>query len=59
MSCEEMKILISGMIDGELDPREKQTVNDHLVTCDICRKEYAKLNKLKEVTDDMKYIDLR
>lgn len=58
MSCEEIKILISGMIDGELDPREKQKVSDHLVSCNDCREEYAKLNKLKEVTDDMKYFDL-
>ncbi len=58
MSCEEIKILISGMIDGELGPGEKQKVSDHLVSCDDCREEYAKLNKLKEATDDMKYFDL-
>ncbi len=58
MRCEEAKILLSGLIDGELTPEEKKAVNDHLVSCDECRKEYARLNKLKEVTDEMKYFDL-
>jgi predicted anti-sigma-YlaC factor YlaD len=58
MSCEEMKILLSGMVDGELEPGEKRRVSDHLVSCEACREEYARLLKLKEVTDDMKYFDL-
>jgi predicted anti-sigma-YlaC factor YlaD len=58
MNCEEIRILLSGMVDGELEPGEKKTVSDHLVSCDVCREEYAKMLKLKEVTDDMKYFDL-
>jgi len=58
MSCDEMKILISGMIDGELEPNEKKTISDHLTSCAGCRDEFGKLNKLNEVTDDMKYFDL-
>jgi hypothetical protein len=58
MSCEEIKILLSGMLDGELEAGEKKTVNDHLVSCIACREEYLKLKKLKEVTDDMKFFDL-
>ena len=58
MSCDEMKILISGMIDGELEPDEKKRIGDHLTSCSDCREEYAKLKNLKEVTDDMKYFDL-
>ncbi|UCC79504.1 MAG: zf-HC2 domain-containing protein, partial [Candidatus Zixiibacteriota bacterium] len=58
MSCEEIKILLSGMVDGELESGEKKNVSDHLVSCSACREEYAKLMKLKEVTDDMKYFDL-
>ena len=58
MNCDEIKILLSGMVDGELDSDEKKKVSDHLVSCDACREEYAKLLKLKEVTDDMKYFDL-
>jgi len=58
MSCEEIKILLSGMVDGELESGEKKKVSDHLVSCDACREEYARLLRLKEVTDDMKYFDL-
>lgn len=58
MNCEEIRILLSGMIDGELDFAEKKAVTDHLVTCYACREEFARLKKLKEVTDDMKYFDL-
>lgn len=58
MNCEEAKILLSGLIDGELTLEEKKAVNDHLVSCDNCRKEYARLIRLKEVTDEMKYFDL-
>ena len=58
MICDEMKILISGMIDGELESAEKKKIGDHLTSCSDCREEYAKLKNLKEVTDDMKYFDL-
>ena len=58
MNCDQIRILLSGMIDGELESGEKKMVSDHLVTCDACREEYARLRKLKEVTDDMKYFDL-
>jgi predicted anti-sigma-YlaC factor YlaD len=58
MNCEQIRILLSGMIDGELESGEKKTVSDHLVTCYACREEFARLKKLKEVTDDMKYFDL-
>jgi len=58
MSCEEMKILISGLVDGEIDGEEKKMVEDHIVGCDDCRDEYSRLLRLKEVTNEMKYFDL-
>jgi len=58
MKCEDIRILLSGMVDGELESSEKQAVSKHLVSCDACREEYARLKRLKEVTDDMKYFDL-
>jgi predicted anti-sigma-YlaC factor YlaD len=58
MKCDEMKILLSGLIDGELNPGQKKTAEDHIVSCPECRAEHARLKKLKEVTDDMKYFDL-
>lgn len=58
MSCEDMKILISGLIDGELDSSQKKTIEDHIVSCHVCRSEYSKLMKIKEATNSMKYFDL-
>lgn len=58
MNCEEIRILISAMIDDELDLAQKTAVTGHLVTCAECRREYSRLLKLKEVTGDMKYFDL-
>ncbi len=58
MNCEQAKILLSGLVDGELNLEEKKIVSDHIASCSDCRREYARLKKLKEVTDDMKYFDL-
>ncbi len=58
MNCEQAKILLSGLVDGELNLEDKKIVSDHIASCPDCRREYARLKKLKEVTDDMKYFDL-
>jgi hypothetical protein len=58
MKCDEVKILLSALLDNELSPEQKKAVADHLSGCEDCRREYASLLKLKEVTDDMKYLDL-
>lgn len=58
MNCEQAKILLSGLVDAELNPEEKKIISDHIVSCPDCRREYARLKKMKEVTDDMKYFDL-
>lgn len=58
MNCDEIKILLSGLVDDELDRQQKKIVEDHIVTCDACREEYSRLLKLKEVTNDMRHYDL-
>ncbi len=58
MNCEQAKILLSGLVDAELNPDEKKIASDHITSCPDCRREYARLKKMKEVTDDMKYFDL-
>jgi predicted anti-sigma-YlaC factor YlaD len=58
VNCEQIKILLSGLVDGELDVEEKKMVGDHIASCPSCREEYARLKKMKEVTDEMKYFDL-
>ena len=58
MSCEEIKILLAGYQDGELDPEQKRIVEEHLRTCALCRNELARLEKVKEVTRKVQYKDL-
>ena len=58
MNCDEIRILLSALVDNDLFPEEKKMVAEHLVDCAECRKEYSRLMKLKEVTEDMKYFDL-
>ncbi len=40
MTHEEIKILISAYIDGEVNPSEKNIVEEHLSTCPACQKDY-------------------
>jgi Ca-activated chloride channel homolog len=40
MTHEEIKILISAYIDGEVTPSEKNVVEEHLSTCVSCQKDY-------------------
>ncbi len=58
MSEEKYRILLSGYIDNELSPDEKQDFEVHLEGCAECRKELESFRKLKEVTGAMKYADI-
>jgi predicted anti-sigma-YlaC factor YlaD len=58
MNCDESRMFLSALVDNELDTEQKKLVTEHLVNCEDCRLEYARMLKLKEVTDDMKYLDL-
>jgi predicted anti-sigma-YlaC factor YlaD len=58
MKCDESKTFLSALVDNELDPEQKKLVTEHLASCEDCQREYARMMKLKEVTDDMKYLDL-
>ncbi len=55
---EKYKILLSGYIDGELNPDEEAELKEHLKGCSECRKELEAFEKLKEVTGAMKYADI-
>jgi len=58
MKCDEIRVLLSALVDNELDAEQKRKVGDHLASCEDCRKEYAKLKRLKEATSEMSYFDL-
>lgn len=55
---EEIRILLSALVDNELSPDEKRSVGRHLEGCAECRQEYSRLLRLKEVTSDMQFFDL-
>jgi len=40
MTHEEIKILVSAYIDGEVTPSEKTIVQEHLSTCESCQKDH-------------------
>ena len=48
MSCEEFKPMITGYLDDELSPEQRQRLEGHLSTCQECRGELANLGDLKE-----------
>jgi predicted anti-sigma-YlaC factor YlaD len=58
LNCDQIKMLLSALVDNELTSEEKKMVTEHLVSCEDCREEYSRLLKLKEATDKMKYFDL-
>ncbi len=58
MDREEMKILLAGYQDGELDPEQKQQVEKMLAESEEWQAELAGLNKVKEVTEKVQYKDL-
>lgn len=58
MDCENIRELLAGYQDGELNTDQKALVEQHLNQCRACREELEKLEKVKEVTNKVKYDDL-
>ena len=47
--CDHFEMLISALIDGELDERERIAALDHLLTCASCREFYRAARELQEL----------
>jgi anti-sigma factor RsiW len=43
--CEPFKGLLVGLLDGELTPAETRQINQHLIRCAACRREYEELRE--------------
>ena len=43
--CTEYKVLMMGLMDNELTPEETADVNQHLIRCETCRKEFDELSR--------------
>ena len=55
MQCDDIRQMLSGYLDGELDAKNRQLVEEHLAACADCRAEHDKLKKLLEVTNEMRF----
>ncbi len=58
MNCEQIREFLAGYQDGELDHDQHELVKKHLAECAACREELTRLDKVKEVTNKVKYNDL-
>ena len=55
MSCEEMRPLITGYIDGELSPDQRAKLEEHLADCEDCRREMEQMTRLTEELAKMEF----
>ncbi|WP_414475132.1 anti-sigma factor family protein [Microvirga sp. M2] len=55
--CSDMKVLLHGHLDRELDAANAFRVEDHLRTCSVCAREYQRLQELRAILgqDRMRY----
>jgi hypothetical protein len=53
MKHEEYRILLSGYLDGELNPDQLVKIEEHLKSCRDCQQEYKKMQKTQEVLNKM------
>ncbi|MFH1701700.1 MAG: hypothetical protein ABIE07_14080 [Candidatus Zixiibacteriota bacterium] len=58
MNRDDMKFLLAGYQDGELDPKQLELVSKKLAESPEWRDELARLQKVREVTDKVTYKDL-
>lgn len=47
MSCQAFEEMLSAYVDGELFPKDKQTLEEHLSTCGSCQRALFELRSLK------------
>ena len=55
MSCEKFKDFMMGYIDNELIEQDRAAFLEHVKSCAQCSSEFEHFQKLKEVTNGMKF----
>lgn len=53
MECNEVKINLSEFIDGQLDKAVSMLIEEHLETCNSCRKLHSELQSFLQFTDSL------
>lgn len=51
--CDKIRELLSPFLDGELAPEEKELVENHLIECEACQQEFARLKELDEAVSQI------
>ena len=54
-TCEEMSVLMMGLMDNELSESQKTKVMEHLASCEKCAAQYKAFSNLKKETSEMKF----
>ena len=49
MTCDEVKVLVHGLLDVELDAARVREVESHLATCPGCAAELADFRQMRQV----------
>ncbi|MEJ2052855.1 MAG: zf-HC2 domain-containing protein [Calditrichaceae bacterium] len=55
LTCEEVSVLMMGLMDDELEDQQKAGVLEHLTFCKKCAAEYKAFSNLKKETSEMKF----
>lgn len=58
MTCEEIRLQLMALLDGELELINRESIQRHLQSCAECSQHYEALTKLKKGTDEMKLLKL-
>jgi len=53
-NCEEMSILMMGLVDDEISESQKAQVLEHLASCEKCAAQFKAFSNLKKETSEMK-----
>lgn len=56
MACDDYRIVMMALLDGEIEQEEQTAVEQHVRSCRRCRSEYAQLQELNALTSRMRFI---
>ncbi|MBN1362349.1 MAG: zf-HC2 domain-containing protein [Sedimentisphaerales bacterium] len=57
MTCQEYKDLMMAYLDNELDETQRRVFEEHLASCRDCAKEMAAFRRLKQMTDEVEFVE--
>lgn len=57
MTCQNYRDSMMAYLDNELNEEHKRAFEDHLASCADCTRELAQFRKLKQMTDDITFVE--